>query len=114
MRSKGSLLLRILVRLYLPKTTLRSNVENTLAPAKESSASRTKGTGKLSTLMTLLILRKSTQNLYDPPFYQNNWRAPIRDRLFHKRDRSFRGQSNIRVGLVTSRNETSSFQAASI
>ena len=52
-----------------PKPLLRSNVENTLVPAKESSASATKSTGNLSTLVTLLTLRKSTQNLYDPSFF---------------------------------------------
>ena len=56
------------IHLYSPKSLLRSKVENTLVLAKKSGASASKGIGKLPTLVTLLTLRKSIQNLCDPSF----------------------------------------------
>ena len=57
------------MRLYLPKSASQIQRGKHACTSEESSASATKDIGKLFTLVTLLTLRKSTQNLYDPSFF---------------------------------------------
>ena len=52
------------MHLYLPESTFEIQRGKHACTSEESSASATKDIGKLSTLVTLLTLRKSTQNLW--------------------------------------------------